>query len=782
MLKHSLKKLSINILIVFFAGFIAGLFLPIRTYFIKNKSFSDIDLINIIYSVIGGILFLIIWFLYSKFRSSSEKEDIIKSLKSDSFSYIPAYLFLIFPFNLDLLNKFILFSWISSIIIIKLLFIPNFIKAFIDNIKENWIVYVLSFVSSIFIIFFIWGLIFENHFHVFVSNLNIDINAKKIFRLMMYIAGLPFALLQILFISVNNSKKIISKTAVIKFQLFLIIPLLILVLWSGWWEYDHPFLSVLFIIIIGLILTYIVKDLINKNLLEKIVTLFNNKSFIYIILSLLFISFVFIFTYLQFIRHYSLHSHSYDTTFMLQWMWGINELGYPYCTVGGFTGPAFIIHTPFIYYLLAPIVSIYPYAETLAFLQALIIASGIFAVYLLAKFKLKSNIYGLLFAFIYFLHPALQTMNMFTIHALSLSIPFYIFAIYFLEKKRNILFLIFLVIGMFCREDTMIIGIIIGLYLILIKKEYRKGLIIGFISVILFLFTTGIFMKYFGGKPYLDRYNYFLFGHSVISLLEGLIFNPIHTMVNLINEKKLEFILLMSLSSGFFSLLSGRYLILFLVGAISTILSYHIPHFTVGYQYSSFWFVAVIVTSIFGIRRFKTSHRFSLIKHGLLSNYDKKIVIFLLILCILTGLIYGSMGAKSYKLEFVWKKNSEYYYNGWIGTSKKLPYKKAFNDFQTLRKINKLIPKDAAVSADIYMNGHVAYRKTIVQFPYIVNCDYVVIDTRFGDKKPIIDLLKKPNEWGVLLWENKLLVLKKGLETADLSSKVLLEISKIEIH
>jgi uncharacterized membrane protein len=112
--------------------------------------------------------------------------------------------------------------------------------------------------------------------------------------------------------------------------------------------------------------------------------------------------------------------------------------------------------------LLVPFWLVWPSALMLLVVQALAVASGALPVYWLGRKHLGSERAAVHFAFAYLLFPATQ-FNALTImtgfHAVSVAVPFILFAIWFLDEERLVLFAAFALLAMSTKEE---IGAAVG--------------------------------------------------------------------------------------------------------------------------------------------------------------------------------------------------------------------------------------------------------------------------------------------------------------------------------
>lgn len=125
------------------------------------------------------------------------------------------------------------------------------------------------------------------------------------------------------------------------------------------------------------------------------------------------------------------------------------------------------IHNDMLLGLLAPLYFIYSGPETLIFVQIFVVASGAYALYLIAKKKglntsLK-GIYLVLIPLVYLLYPPLQRSVLYEFHAVVLATSFMMWMYYAWISRRWVWFGFFLVLSMLTKEH---VGFTIGTWLL----------------------------------------------------------------------------------------------------------------------------------------------------------------------------------------------------------------------------------------------------------------------------------------------------------------------------
>ena len=135
-------------------------------------------------------------------------------------------------------------------------------------------------------------------------------------------------------------------------------------------------------------------------------------------------------------------------------------------------------HAEYIAFFLVPFYKLFPSAFTLIILKILSLVAGSFVFYLITK-KLLGWRLGLVFMFLYLLHPANAFMMIYEFHFENLAI-FFIFAMYyFFSEKRLIPFLICAFLATIVKENISLIVFMFGFYALFTKRTQKLAWVIG---------------------------------------------------------------------------------------------------------------------------------------------------------------------------------------------------------------------------------------------------------------------------------------------------------------
>ena len=91
--------------------------------------------------------------------------------------------------------------------------------------------------------------------------------------------------------------------------------------------------------------------------------------------------------------------------------------------------------------------------KTLLVLQTLIVASGAFPAFWLARLRLRNELAAVAIALVYLLYPAQQQATIFEFHAVTFTASLLLFTLYFMYTRRTVWLFIFAILSMACKEE-----------------------------------------------------------------------------------------------------------------------------------------------------------------------------------------------------------------------------------------------------------------------------------------------------------------------------------------
>ena len=102
--------------------------------------------------------------------------------------------------------------------------------------------------------------------------------------------------------------------------------------------------------------------------------------------------------------------------------------------------------------------------KTLLVIQSLVVASGAFPAFWLARLRLRSELAAVIIALLYLLYPAQQQATIYDFHAVTFTASLLLFTLYFMYTRRTVWLFIFAILSMACKEEIPLTIIIFGLW------------------------------------------------------------------------------------------------------------------------------------------------------------------------------------------------------------------------------------------------------------------------------------------------------------------------------
>ena len=256
----------------------------------------------------------------------------------------------------------------------------------------------------------------------------------------------------------------------------------------------------------------------------------------------------------------------------------------------------FAVHVSPIFYLALPIYFIFPKPETVAVIQSIMVALPVLPIYLLGKqYKLSNKMVAAIIA-IYALFPATVGGILYDMHEncfLTFMILMFIWAV---EKKKNILTVIFLLLTLFVKEDAAMYVMILGAFWFVSRKSRARGLIFILVGAIYFVIAIKIINSF--GYGIMDfRYSNMFYDQSgsFVQMARVIITNPGYAFSQIIendnaqNMDKIGYLIEMFVPIGVLIFATGRkysrYILLGSIIVVSLITTYLYQH-QIEFQYN----------------------------------------------------------------------------------------------------------------------------------------------------------------------------------------------------
>lgn len=373
-----------------------------------------------------------------------------------------------------------------------------------------------------------------------------------------------------------------------------------------------------------------------------------------------------------------------------------------------------------ILFLIVPFYALWRHVFTLLIIQALLLGSSVFPLYLIARNKLKSRI--LIFAFItsFTLSKAIRGIGLSDFHPEAFIVPLCFLAFYSLTAKKNLLFFLSILFILACKETSVFVVVGFGLYAFFALKRKVTGAVLILLALFSWVLETKLIIPFLNDS----RTGYYFykrmpFGFTYQENFAFVLKNPLKFLNFIFIPEKIIFCIKLFGLAGFCSFLAPAQYILFIVPLFILLLG--APALS-GYHSLSSHYVAFVLPFVYISSIYGAANLLDFIKKRQLfkSIGQQKLKIYLSLYIIVISLFfYGKTDAHKLR-KFI---------DGIISN-------------RTFEKIACLsnIPKNVSVSASANLVPHLSGRKYIFEWnpenELSLKTDYIVIDTRLVDYLP----------------------------------------------
>lgn len=440
------------------------------------------------------------------------------------------------------------------------------------------------------------------------------------------------------------------------------------------------------------------------------------------------------------LRYLTFSSPNYDFGLFCNMFYYMKETGLPLTTSErNQLMSHFAVHISPIYYVLLPIYAVFSSPVTLQICQALVLASGLIPLYLLARHYALSNIQTVLLALLYALHPVVSAGCSYDIHENCFLLPLLLWLFFCYETGHLRWLAVVSVLVLLVKEDAAAFLVIFGLYLLAARGEKAIGGL--FISGALLYFGIAvILLNTFGAGAMFGRYGaLFSEANTVDGFLQTLIRAPgmfLERLVSFTNSATQKPIYLLQILLPFIPIIwqTKRYSrFLLLTPLLLNLLADSVYQCDIGFQYT---FASLAFCLYFYMQNLADKPT------------EKR----------RNPLLFGAFAACLLYAMIIMPK-IETYVNSWIRDGD------AFTQMDT---VLDTIPQEASVTASTMLVPHLAQRDIIYEDFYHPepDTDFVVLDMRGGGndfRKNYRDtcLKKGYTEWAST---DQLLILQKPAE------------------
>ena len=189
----------------------------------------------------------------------------------------------------------------------------------------------------------------------------------------------------------------------------------------------------------------------------------------------------------------SFQCYALDLGYFTQTLKYTLEGNFLYTTIGGL--PSLAYHFSPITLLCIPFYWLFPYAQTLLVIQAVVLGISGCLIYILCRNNNLNHITGIFVEILFFVNPLVWGLATFDFHPVVFAIPFLLLLFIGIQKNNRILIIISLIAVLLTKEDVILtvafwaVGMI--LYYLYKERRFNKLYLIIFISAIA-VYSVGI--------------------------------------------------------------------------------------------------------------------------------------------------------------------------------------------------------------------------------------------------------------------------------------------------
>ena len=245
------------------------------------------------------------------------------------------------------------------------------------------------------------------------------------------------------------------------------------------------------------------------------------------------VAFAAVFTSLSVLRHRAFNTGRFDLGNIVQAIWTTAH-GHGFLQQTNLHGEQISrlgSHFEPILAVFAPLWLIWPSPDMLVTVQALALASGALPVFWLGRKHLRSERAAFGLALVYLIYPPLQWLALDEFHPGALACPLLLYAFWFLDEDRLVLFGVFALVACTTREEMPLIVAGMGLWYALRRRNYTFGLGVAATGLVLTaVIVTFVTPHFRHGAPLSFYGRYKDVGGSPSEAVKMIFSHPIHVL------------------------------------------------------------------------------------------------------------------------------------------------------------------------------------------------------------------------------------------------------------
>lgn len=411
------------------------------------------------------------------------------------------------------------------------------------------------------------------------------------------------------------------------------------------------------------------------------------------------------FSALSVLRHRALQTGRFDLGNMVQAVWSTAH-GHPLKVTGlrGDEISRLAAHFDPILAAFAPLWLVWPSPDMLLVAQAITIALGALPAYWLARKHLDSERAGLGFALAYLLYPPTQWLTLNEFHPVALACPLLLFAVWYLDEDRFLLFAIFGLLATTTKEEIGFVVAGLGLWWALARGRRLEGAAVLAVGASIALVAIEVVIPHFnraGTSSFFARYSEV--GGSPGGIVHTAVTKPWRLVTTAVTGRGLGYLARLFLPLGLLALLAPLLLLAAIPELAINLLSAATTQTSIRFHYTAGLIPILVATTIFGAAYLVRSR----------PQWTAPLATGVVVLAIASNYALGAIP--------LWR----YLPGGQQAQAHAADV--SGHDRLALRAL-RLIPKNAVVSATNTLGAHLSARRRILSFPVIQDARWIAAD------------------------------------------------------
>jgi uncharacterized membrane protein len=401
-------------------------------------------------------------------------------------------------------------------------------------------------------------------------------------------------------------------------------------------------------------------------------------------------------------------------------------------------------HVDPILVLFAPLWWIWPSPHMLLAVQAIVVALGAVPVFLLARKHLASPRAALGFALAYLLYPATGWLTLNEFHPVALATPLLLFAFWYLDEERLLLFALFALAASVCKEEIPLVIAGFGMWYAVAHRGWAVGSAIALAGVAWAAIAIGVVIPHYNAGAESDFYGrYSEVGGSAGGILETAFTHPLRVIEAAFSGRDLHYLLDLVAPLAALSLLAPLVLVAALPELAINLLSSTTTQTSIHFHYTAGLIPPLMIAAIFGAKR--------------LSRWTFPVAAAIVLAAIVGNYRLGPIP-------------------GWRhvpgGQTFQATAGRVTDHDRIAQRALRLIPSGDVVSATNTLGAHLSARRRVLSFPYLEDSKWIAADEtqpgyadRYAPIPTAIQLaaLRRNPEWQLVFEEDGILVFQRRL-------------------